>query len=266
MKNAAPDGLTILYTPFAAVTIYPFTFRQLDYDPFTELQPLSQIVKYDFALAVGPDIPVKTPKELVAWLKANPGKAQFGSPGAGALPHFFGIMFGHAAGVDMTHIAYRGTAPALPDLMSGQIPIMSSTTSDLLELHKAGKIRILATSDTERSIPDVPTFKESGFDIVGTGWFGMFLPAKTPPDIAGRLSKAIMAAVALPEVQKALRRIWLQADRDLAGRTRPHSTRRCQIVGAGRQGVRLRRGLVSQFHGPYNQALFAKLSCADICG
>ena len=140
VKNAAPDGLTILYTPFAAVTIYPFTFRQLDYDPFTELQPLSQIVKYDFALAVGPDIPAKTPKELVAWLKANPGKAQFGSPGAGALPHFFGIMFGRAAGVDMTHIAYRGTAPALPDLMSGQIPIMSSTTSDLLELHKAGKI------------------------------------------------------------------------------------------------------------------------------
>jgi len=202
VKNAAPDGLTILYTPFAAVTIYPFTFRQLDYDPFTDLQPLSQIVKYDFALAVGPNIPAKTPKELVAWLKANPDKAQFGSPGAGALPHFFGIMFGRAAGVEMTHVAYRGTAPALPDLMSGQIPIMSSTTTDLMELHKAGKIRILATSDTERSLPDVPTFKESGFDIVGTGWFGMFLPAKTPPEIVGRLSKAIMAIVAEPEVQK----------------------------------------------------------------
>jgi tripartite-type tricarboxylate transporter receptor subunit TctC len=200
VKNSAPDGLTLLYTPFAAMTIYPFVYRQLDYDPFTEFQPLSQIVKFDFAIAVGPDVPAKTPKELVAWLKANPSKAQYGSPGAGALPHFFGLLFGKAAGVEMTHVAYRGTAPALPDLMGGQIPMVSSTTNDFLELHKSGKIRIIATSDVERSVPDVPTFKESGIDITGTGWYGMFLPAKTPPDVVARLSKAVMQAVAMPEV------------------------------------------------------------------
>jgi tripartite-type tricarboxylate transporter receptor subunit TctC len=200
VKNSAPDGLTLLYTPFAAMTIYPFVYKQLDYDPFTEFQPLSQIVKFDFAIAVGPGVPAKTPKELVAWLKANPSKAQYGSPGAGALPHFFGLLFGKAAGVEMTHVAYRGTAPALPDLMGGQIPMVSSTTNDFLELHKSGKIRIIATSDTERSVPGVPTFKESGIDITGTGWYGMFLPAKTPPDVVARLSKAIMQAVAMPEV------------------------------------------------------------------
>lgn len=203
VKNAAPDGSTILYTPFAAVTLYPFTFRQLDYDPFTDLRPLSQIVSYDFALAVGPSIPAKTPQELAAWLKANPGKAQFGSPGAGALPHFFGILFGKTIGVEMTHVAYRGTAPGLPDLLSGQIPMMSSTLTDLAELHNAGKIRIVGTTGATRSLADVPTFKESGFDIVGSGWFGMFLPARTPDDVVARLSQAIMAIVAEPDVKEA---------------------------------------------------------------
>jgi len=202
VKVAPPDGTTILYTPFAAMTLYPFTFSQLDYDPFTDFQPLSQIVSYDFAMAVGPSVPAKDPKELTAWLKANPGKAQFGSPGAGALPHFFGILFGKTIGVEMTHVAYRGTALGLPDLLSGQIPIMSSTVTDLVALHKAGKIRIVGTSGNERSLPDVPTFKESGFDIVGSGWFGMFLPAKTPPEVVARLSKAVMDAVALPEVRE----------------------------------------------------------------
>jgi tripartite-type tricarboxylate transporter receptor subunit TctC len=202
VKNATPDGTTILYTPFAAVTIYPFTFRSLDYDPFADLQPLSQIVSYDFAIAVGPSVPAKNPRELVAWLKANPDKTQFGSPGAGALPHFFGILFGKAAEIELTHVAYRGTAPALPDLLSGQIPMMSSTVSDLSELHNAGKIRIIATTGKQRSLPDVPTFKESGYDIEGSGWFGTFVPAKTPPDVVARLSKAIMEIVALPDVQE----------------------------------------------------------------
>src|SRR5262249_37665254 len=104
-KKAPPGGMTPLYTPFPSRTSYPFVYRTLDYDPFTELRPLAQICTFDFGLAVGSTVPAKTPKELVAWLKANPDKAQFGSPGAGALPHFFGLMFGKAAGVEMTHIA-----------------------------------------------------------------------------------------------------------------------------------------------------------------
>jgi tripartite-type tricarboxylate transporter receptor subunit TctC len=170
VKNAPPDGLTLLYTPFAAVTIYPFVYRTLDYDPFTDLRPLAQIATFDFGIAVGPGVPAKTPQELVAWLKANPGKAQFGSPGAGALPHFFGLMFGKAAGVEMTHIAYKGGTPAIADLLGGQIPMVSSTASEFLDLHQAGKVRVIGTSDIERSpgFPDVPTFKESGIDIVGT--------------------------------------------------------------------------------------------------
>ncbi len=203
VKNAAADGTTLLFTPFAAVTIYPSAYRSLDYDPFTDLAPVTQVCTFDFALAVRSDFPAKTPQDLVAWLKANPEKAQYGSPGAGALPHFFGLLFGRAAGVDMTHIAYKGTAPALSDLLGGQIPMVSSTVSDFLELHRAGKIRVIATSGEERTIdlPAVPTFKESGIDIVGSGWYAMFAPAHTPADVIARLNAALVAALAQPDLK-----------------------------------------------------------------
>lgn len=204
VKNAAPDGLTLLFTPFAAVTIYPFVYKTLDYDPFTDLRPLSQINTFDFAMAVNNDVPAKTPKELVAWLKANPAKAQFGSPGAGALPHFFGLMFGKAAGIEMTHIAYKGGTPAIADLLGGQIPIVSSTASEFIQLHQDKKLRVIATSDVERSIglKDVPTFKESGIDIVGTSWYAMFAPAKTPDAVMARLNKAVVDVVKSEDFRK----------------------------------------------------------------
>lgn len=204
VKNAAPDGLTLLFTPFAAVTIYPFVYKSLDYDPFTDLRPLSQICTFDFCMAVNNDVPAKNPQELVAWLKANPDKAKFGSPGAGALPHFFGLMFGKAAGIEMTHIAYRGGTPAIADLLGGQIPIVSSTASEFIQLHQEKKLRVVGTSDVERSIglSDVPTFKESGIDIVGTSWYAMFTPAKTPDDVLARLNKAVVEVVKSPDFQK----------------------------------------------------------------
>jgi tripartite-type tricarboxylate transporter receptor subunit TctC len=206
VKNAPPDGTTLLFTPFAAVTIYPYVYRSLDYDPFTELAPITQVCTADFALAVRADFPAKRPSELVAWLKENPAKAQYGSPGAGALPHFFGLMFGRAAGVEMTHIAYKGTAPAIADLLGGQIPIVSSPSSDLTELHRAGKLRVLATSDIKRAfqLPEIPTFKESGIDIVGTSWYGVFAPARTPPEIVARINNALTSAIALPEIRERL--------------------------------------------------------------
>jgi tripartite-type tricarboxylate transporter receptor subunit TctC len=206
VKNADPDGTTLLFTPFAAVTLYPIVYRQIDYDPFKDLAPVTQVSTYDFAIAVNADHPAKTPQELIAWLKANPTKAQFGSPGAGALPHFFGLLVGRAAGVEMTHIAYKGTPPSLTDLMAGQIPMATSTTSEFVELHRAGKIRVIATSGKERlpQLPDVPTFLESGIDIVGLGWYGIFAPAKTPEAVISRLNKALVAALAQPDMQEKL--------------------------------------------------------------
>jgi tripartite-type tricarboxylate transporter receptor subunit TctC len=205
-KNSAPDGNTFLFTPFAAVTIYPMVYKSIDYDPFTELAPVTQVCTFDFGIAVKADHPARTPQELLAWLKANPTRTQYGSPGAGALPHFFGLLVGKAAGVEMIHIPYAGTPPSLTDLMGGQIPMATSTASEFVELHKAGKIRVIATSGKQRlpQLSEVPTFREAGIDIEGTGWYAVFAPAKTPPEIIARMNKALVAAVAMPDVKAKL--------------------------------------------------------------
>ena len=133
---------------------------------------MSQVATYQFAFAVAPSNPAKTVPEFVSWLKANPTQANFGSPAPGSLPHFFGLMVGQATGIDMVHIAYKGGAPLATDLMGGQIPAGIDALSDMMELHRAGKIRIIATSGAQRSplLPTVATFREQGFpSIEGSG-------------------------------------------------------------------------------------------------
>jgi len=211
--KADKDGDTILLTPIAPTAVHQHVFDDLPYNPDKDLVPVAQISKFEFGIAVGPEVPAKNLKELVAWMKANPGKTSFGSPGAGALPHFFGILFGKAAGVEMVHVGYRGSAIALADVLGGQIPMIVTTTSDLLGAHKGGKVRILATSDSERSplVPEVPTFKESGYDIVGTSWYAVYAPTGTPNAIVQRYSKIFSDALKKPELKKRLLEIGLYA-------------------------------------------------------
>ena len=206
VKNAAPDGSTLLMVPIAPVAVYPLVYKNLEYDPFTELAPVSQLGTFDFGIAVGPMAPVKTMKELVAWSKANPKDANYGTPAAGTLPHFLGALLGEKAGLDFRHVGYKGSAAALTDLVGGQIPVVVTTTSDLLPMHKGGKLRVLATSDAQRSqfLPDIPTLREAGYDLEATGWYGMFAPAKTPPEIIERLNKAIVNAVKSPDVRERM--------------------------------------------------------------
>lgn len=213
VAKATPDGDTILITPIAPISIYPHVYDKLSYDPFTDLEPLVHVADFEFAVAVGPQVPAKNLKELVAWLKDNPNSANYGTPGAGTLPHFFAVSFRNAIDVDLRHVGYRGSAAVMTDLMGGQITMASTTTADLLETHKAGKIRILATSDTKRSplLPDVPTFKEEGYDIAGTAWYAMYVPAKTPPETIARLNKVISDAVRRPEVKERLLKLGLYA-------------------------------------------------------
>lgn len=211
--KAEKDGDTILLTPIAPTAVHQHVFDDLPYNPDKDLVPVTQVSKFEFGIGVGPEVPAKNLKELVAWMKANPNKTSFGSPGAGALPHFFGILFGKAAGVEMVHVGYRGSAIALADVLGGQIPMIVTTTSDLLGAHKSGKIRILATSDSERSplVPDVPTFKESGYDIVGTSWYGIYAPTGTPDAIVQRYAKIFSESLKKPELQKRLLELGLYA-------------------------------------------------------
>ena len=206
VKSAAPDGRTILLTPVAPMSVYPHVYKALLYDPVADFEPVSQVATFDFAVAVGPQVPVASLRELVTWIKANPAQGSYGTPAAGTLPHFFAVSFGKTAGLDLRHVGYRGSAAALTDLMGGQIAIVFTTTSDVLEQHKAGRIKVLATSDVARSpfLADIPTFKEAGFDIVGSGWYGVYAPAKTPPDVVAQLNKAIVVAVQSPAVKEKL--------------------------------------------------------------
>jgi tripartite-type tricarboxylate transporter receptor subunit TctC len=211
VKAAAPDGKTILMTPVAPMSIYPLVYKSLSYDALADFVPLSQLAKFDFGLAVGHDIPAKTLKELIAWVKANPKQGNYGTPGAGTLPHFFAVSFAKATGLDLRHVSYRGSAAAIKDLLGGQIAIVVTTTSDLLTQHKAGRIRVLATSGAHRSpfLPDIPTFKEEGFGIEGEGWYGMFAPAKTPPAIVAKYSKVIAEAMQQPAIKDRLKAFGL---------------------------------------------------------
>jgi tripartite-type tricarboxylate transporter receptor subunit TctC len=206
VKGAAPDGRTLLLTPVAPMSVYPHVYPALAYDPVADFEPVAQVATFDFAIAVGPQVPAKALAELVAWVKANPAQGSYGTPAAGTLPHFFAVKFARAAGLDLRHVGYRGSAAAMTDLVGGQIPIVVTTTSDVLEQHKAGGIRVLATSDKQRSpfLPDVPTFTQAGYDIEGTGWYGIYVPAKTPADIVAKLNKAIVAAVQSQPVKEKL--------------------------------------------------------------
>lgn len=213
VKSAPPDGSMILLTPIAPVAVYQHVYDPLGYDPYADFEPLAQVAAFEFAVAVGPQVPAKTLKELVAWLKANPDGANYGTPAAGTLPHFFAVSFGRASGLDLRHVGYRGSAAALTDLVASQISMVFTTTSDLLAMHKAGRIRILATSDEQRSrlLPDIPTFKEEGYAIQGTSWYAMYAPAKTPAETVARLNKVIVVALQRPEVKERLLALGLYA-------------------------------------------------------
>jgi tripartite-type tricarboxylate transporter receptor subunit TctC len=206
VKAAPPDGKTILLTPVAPMSVYQHVYKALLYDPFADFEPVSQVATFDFALAVGPQVPAKSLKELADWVKADPAQGNYGTPAAGTLPHFFAVSFGKTAGLDLRHVSYRGSAAALTDLMGGQIPIVVTTTSDVLEQHKAGRIKVLATSSKARSpfLPDIPTFREAGYDIEGSGWYGIYAPAKTQAGIVAKLNAAVVAAMLSPEIKEKL--------------------------------------------------------------
>ena len=205
VKAAAPDGATLLLTPMSMLGIYPHIYKKLPYDPVADLTPVSGAALFDYGFAVGPMVPatVKTLPEFLAWCKANPTLANFGSPAAGSSPHFIGSLLGRAANVDLRHVAFRGTQPAVLDMIGGQIAAVSGPTGEFTQNVAAGKCRLLATSGAKRNkfTPTTPTMIEQGFkDMAFSEWFGFFLPAKAPQDVVQKLNTAIRSALASQEV------------------------------------------------------------------
>jgi len=202
VKAAPPDGSTIMVMPIGPMAVVPHTYKTLSYDPIKDFAPIGMGSTFQFAIAAGPMSGAKTWLEYVAWAKANPGKSAYATSGAGSLPHFFGLLLARESGIEMLHVPYKGSAAYMNELIGGNVPTAVDAIADLTEQHRAGKIRILASSGAKRStaVPDVPTFTELG--IKGgeaEGWFGFFAPAKTPKAIVDRLNREIIAALAVKE-------------------------------------------------------------------
>jgi tripartite-type tricarboxylate transporter receptor subunit TctC len=210
VKGAASDGATILVTTGPTMYLLPMTEITPSFDTPKDFVPVSLLARFEFAVVASPAIAGDF-KQFVAWLRANPGKATFGVPSSGTIPHFIGSKLEQVLGIPMTRVAYRGSAPIVNDLIGGHLPFGITTVADVTAQHRAGGVRILAVTSAAPSpfLPDVPTLQESGVDLVADAWYGMWLPAGSSQEFARQLSAAAVAALAKPEVREKLLAIGL---------------------------------------------------------
>jgi tripartite-type tricarboxylate transporter receptor subunit TctC len=200
LKTAPADGSVLALTPFSCTSIYPHIYKKLSYDPGKDFVPVSIAAVMHHGLAVGPLVPakVKTVKDFLAWAKENPNDASYGSPAAGSTPHFIGALLGINNGVEFKHVPYRGSIPGVTDVVGGQIASMITPSGDFIANHKAGKLRLIATSGKTRSpfSPEVPTLAEQGFpELTTEEWFGFYAPARTPASVIAAANASINAAI-----------------------------------------------------------------------
>jgi tripartite-type tricarboxylate transporter receptor subunit TctC len=208
LKNAPPDGRTMLITPASTVTVYPYVYRQLSYDPTKDVTPVSLAATFVHGLAVGPMVPaeIKNLAQFAEWAKVNPGKANCGNPGEGSFPHFLTMLLARATGAPIQAVPYRGGAPAIADLTGGQLASLLLPEGAFLPFKSDGRARVLATSGSTRSpfYPDVATFAEQGVKaVVVTEWFGLFMPPNMPAALVTRASEAVGKVLGTSEVKEA---------------------------------------------------------------
>jgi tripartite-type tricarboxylate transporter receptor subunit TctC len=247
LKRMPPDGQNLVLSPSGAMVIAPWLYSNIGYDPVKDFTPVSRIVTFDFAVTAGPGAPQGDLKTVLAWMKANPGKANYGTSGAGTVPHFAGLLLGQASGVPLTHVAYRGGAPAAQDLIGGQIPLMVDTASETIEHHKAGKVRILAVTGEQRSksLPDVPTLKEQGINMAADAFFGLYGPPGMPADVTARIDRAVADALKDPGRAGKDLRLRPGAQPCAGGGPGGHAGGAPEALGDADQGVRLQGRVAS---------------------
>ncbi len=208
LKASPPDGRTLLLTPASTVTVYADIYRNLSYNPYTDLVPVSLAATFVHGLAVGPMVPaeVKSLAQFADWAKANPSKASCGNPGEGSFPHFLTLVLAKALGAPIQPVPYRGGAPALNDMLASQLAALMLPDGSFLPYGKDKGVRVLATSGTQRSpfYPDVPTFAEQGVkELVVTEWFGLFAPKATPATVVSNAAQAIAKVIAAKDIDTA---------------------------------------------------------------
>src|SRR5712672_4282713 len=198
VARSEPDGYTLFVTAASIFVLNPMLYKKLPYDPTRDFRLLALITDLPVVMEVHPSIPAKTVAEFVAYAKQNPGKLNFGSAGTGGTIHLAGEMFKQMAGIEMTHVPYKGAGPALTDLLSGNIQVMFDSMGTALPPVKAGLLRPLGVSSTQRSphLPDVPTIAESGYpDYAVSVWYGIVAPSKLPDEIAQKISASLDRAL-----------------------------------------------------------------------
>lgn len=207
VAKAQPDGYTILMATIGTHAINQTLYKKLPFDPIKDFTPISQVVQYPLLLIVNPNVPAKSVKELIDYAKANPGKLNRASGGNGTSMHLSGELFVHQAGVDMPHVPYKGSAPALTDLVAGHVQVMFDSMITALPLVNAGQLRALGVTGAQRSpvVPNLPTIAEAGVPgYSATGWIGVVAPANTPPAVVEKLHASIVKALTDPALRDKL--------------------------------------------------------------
>ena len=207
VAKSAPDGYTFMMGNIGTHAINVSLYKQLSYDPVKDFAPVSMVADLPLLLLVHPSVPANSVQELIALAKSQPGKLNFSSSGAGGSMHVAAELFKSMAGVDMVHIPYKGGAPAVADLISGQVPLSFATVLETIQFVKAGKVRALAVTNNRRSValPDLPTISESGLPgYQSISWLALFAPAGTPKDIVNKASIETMRILKLPDVRERL--------------------------------------------------------------
>jgi tripartite-type tricarboxylate transporter receptor subunit TctC len=210
--RAAPDGHTIVLGTIGPIAISPSMLKKMPYDPVRDLTAITRAVVAINVLVVHPSLPVKTVSDLITLAKARPGELNFGSSGPGAADHVGGELFNLLAGVKMVHVPYKGGAPAMLDLMGGNVQLIFSTVSTATAAIDSKRIRPVAIAGSERFelMPDLPTVAEAGLPEFATdNWYGVFVPAGTPPEIVKRLHAEVLKALAAPDVKQSLLKLGI---------------------------------------------------------
>jgi len=208
LMTAAPDGLTYMIAPNATPTFQTLVFGpQLKWNLWRDFAPVAALTSYPLGMAVNADLGVSNVREFVQWVKANPGKASFGTPGTGGQNHFLGVQFARVAGIELPVTPYKGTPPMITDLIGGHVPAGISLMDELIKHQKSGKLRIIGIFSDKRSelMPEIPTFAEQGYKVSsGDAWTAMWAPARTPAAEIARVQQALQKILASPQVKEYL--------------------------------------------------------------
>jgi len=225
VAKAVPDGLLLFFAASPTITISPHVLKSMSFNPAKDLSPIAPILSYSNVLVVSKNQPFKNVKELLAYAKANPGKLTYGSAGVGASNHLSGELFAKRTGTEFNHIPYKGNAPAMTDVIGGQLSMMFDIVGSARNYIASGRVRALAVTSPERnpSLPDVPSMREEGVaDYEVGGWYGLYGPAKLPAAIVDRYNDATRRALANEELRSKLLEqgydLWLGSPKTLSDR------------------------------------------------